>query len=614
MKIRMKLRAFLLSLTLILGIFSLLLVVIPPRAKAATDPDYAGRMSRINASGTPVSWTLTDGTLTLNSGFLGDYDNSSVANETSGQLIKNLKNSTMTGGTSLPVDEDGHPETNLVGTDFTDMIDAITKIKLAGPIHLGFKGTSDGNYASYLFAGLPNVKTYSGLDNLDLSTVNDNTGLQYMFANNPSLVTFTAPEFNVTVDHSITQMFSGDTSLKYVDLSQMNTQHITTCTGLFQGDTALETANLANLVTPSIQKPTQMTTASMFSGNSKLRNLTLSPQTHFAASVMVSPKLIPDFLPQADFTGTWQAVGSGKVDFINNDPTQGYLNYNPQGEKDISNDDLLSRYTGSGTGITTNITYVWQPVTPTIAPVSPGPSAPETEPDQGVDLAPYYVIATHKIGLYRTRNFTAASRLHWFAKKPQMKRPTFTIIGTATSVNGNLRYQVRDTNRGSSTYGKIGYITAKPAFVSPKFIQKAPDHITVISIKGINGYNNAQLAKKQIHYTQGTVLTVKQVVTTGHVTRFRLANGHYITANRRLVTTSKVKLPTKVKNKATINRYTNANLTTRNHHYSRKAPHVFKILGWDYSHGSSTKVSGTLRYRVAGGYITSNPKLVTTLK
>ncbi|WP_261809935.1 DUF5776 domain-containing protein [Levilactobacillus humaensis] len=608
MKAWLKFRTLFLSLGIVLGIFSLFLIATPLPVKAATDPDYAGRMSRINVSGTPVTWTLTDGTLTLNSGFLGDYDNSSPATETSGQLIKNLKNSTMTGGTALPVDEDGNPETSLVGTDFTDMIAAITKIDLAGPIQLGLKGSSDGNYAGYLFAGLPNVKTYSGLDNLDLSDVDDPTGLQYMFANNPSLITFTAPKFDVTADHNINDMFAGDSSLKYVDLSQIATQNVTTCMGLFQENIALETANLANFgVSPTILAAT----SGMFTGTDKLRNLTLSPQIHFGTSLLTRPDLTPDFLPQTDFTGTWQAVGSGKVDFINNDPTQGYLNYDPQGEKDITNDDLLSRYPASGSDIPTNVTYVWQPVTPIIAPVSPGTSAPETKPDQAVDLDPYYVVAAHKIGLYRTRNFTTASRLHWFVKKPQMKRPTFTIIGTATSVNGNPRYQVRDTNRGSSTYGKTGYITAKPTFVTPKFIQKAPDHITVISI---NGYNNAKLAKKQIHYTQGTVLTVKQVVTTGHVTRFRLANGHYITANRRLVTTSKVKLPTKVRNKATINRYTNANLTTRNHHYSCKNPHVFKILGWDYSHGSNTKVGGTLRYRVAGGYITSNPKLVTTLK
>ncbi|KRO04193.1 hypothetical protein IV54_GL001715 [Levilactobacillus paucivorans] len=611
MKAWLKFRALFLSLGIILGIFSLFLIATPLPVKAATDPDYAGVMTRQNASGIPVSWTLTDGILTLNSGFLGDYDNNSVATSTSGQLIKNLKNSTMTGGTSLPVDEDGHPVTSLVGTDFTDMIDAITKIELAGPIHLGFKGNSDGNYASYLFAGLPNVKTYSGLDNLDLSAVDGTTGLQYMFANNPSLVTFTAPKFNVTADHTINDMFAGDSSLIYVDLSQMATQNITTCMGLFQENTALETANLANFgVSPTIAAAT----SGMFAGTDKLRHLTLSPQIHFGTSLLTRPDLTPDFLPQTDFTGTWQAVGSGKVDFINNDPTQGYLNYNPQGEKDITTDDLLSRYPASGSDITTNVTYVWQPVTPIIAPVSPGTSIPEADPDQGVDLAPYDVVATHKIGLYRTSNFTAASRLHWFAKKPQMKRPTFTIIGTATSVNGNPRYQVRDTNRGSNTYGKTGYITAKPTFVTPKFIQKTPDHITVIAIKRINGYNNAQLAKKQIHYTQGTVLTVKQVITTGHVTRFRLTNGHYITANRRLVTTSQVKMPTKVRNTATINRYTNANLTTRNHHYSRKAPHVFTVLGWDYSQGSSAKVGGTLRYRVAGGYITSNPKLVTTLK
>lgn len=595
-------------LSIIIGILGLGLVIMPTSVSASTN--YSGTMSVSDTSHKPVTWTLKEGLLTLSGGVMGAPNTDLQQN---GQLLMSLVNSTdiKPAGTTLTIQ---------------DLAPQIETVKLTAPIWDGTPNdlanpTYEGADLDYLFANLTAVTHFVGLDYLQTANVATREGyyrgMAYMFANDTSLVTFTSPKFAVTATTSprdMSDMLSGDSALLSADLSQLDTHNVSSIYQLFINDTSIRTINLANMASYDAK------TTNLFLGDQHLQNLTLSPKVHLTTSqyLLLTVGLRPDMTPtdQSTFTSQqWQAVGNGQVNFVNNDPTQSYLNYNPLGETYSSSVDeksLVYHYTNDNANIPGNETYVWKPDKPIIAPAFPTTAVnPVTPPT--INLAPYYVIATHKIGFYRTPNFTAGSRSHWFVKKPQMKQPTFTIMGTATSVNGNPRYRVRDTNRGSMTYGKKGYITAKPAYVTATYDQVAPKAVTVIARNGINGYNNAPLDHKQVSYPQGTILNVKAVVTSGHVTRFRLTNGHYITANKRLITTGKVTIPSQVRVKSGMNRYTNANLTTRNHHYIGKHHQTLKITGYDYSHGISTSVSGHLRYRVTGGYITSNPKLVTRL-
>lgn len=93
----------------------------------------------------------------------------------------------------------------------------------------------------------------------------------------------------------------------------------------------------------------------------------------------------------------------------------------------------------------------------------------------------------------------------------------------------------------------------------------------------INGYKTKNLTGKVAHYKQGQVLSVKQIVKHNLTTRFVLNNSQYITANK---------------------------------HYSKATHQTFKVLGWDYSWKNDYSRGSALRYRVAGGYISANSKLV----
>lgn len=70
------------------------------------------------------------------------------------------------------------------------------------------------------------------------------------------------------------------------------------------------------------------------------------------------------------------------------------------------------------------------------------------------------VVATRKIALYSSPNFSNKTLIVQYDKLPVGQQPKFVIIGTAVASDGSLRYKVEDVNLGSKTYGLIGYITA----------------------------------------------------------------------------------------------------------------------------------------------------------
>ena len=113
----------------------------------------------------------------------------------------------------------------------------------------------------------------------------------------------------------------------------------------------------------------------------------------------------------------------------------------------------------------------------------------------------------------------------------------FVILDYAKSNGGALRYKVRDVNHNSKTDGKIGYITANPKFVMNVYYQTMPKNrkITVISKRGIHAYRNANLTGHAKTYKKGTRLTVKRLVKHNLTTRYRLSNGTYISANKKMI-------------------------------------------------------------------------------
>lgn len=586
-------------------------------AQAATNKTYSGTLAQ-PTSGQAIKWTLENGTLTLQAGtppkFSWDDEADSLINTTEkGRLLDALS-------ASSP---------DLTSADFQTMV---TSIDITGKIDL----QTD---ASFFFSNFHSVTSYHGLNNLIVSQVNDAAGgFNFLFANNYSLRTFTIPQFADANDHSFRYGFYSDSSLINLDGSQLDTSHISDF-----GDFALECPNLKTLNLTNFPKVSYYQFISGGSEGTKLRNLTLSPNVNlllFNTSTwddQGNDVQIPIGFNAPEisskFTGKWQAVSPGKVSFNNNDPLTGYQTYDPQG-KTYTNQELIDLYTPGATDTPTgNVTYVWEPTdayratfndtntdnsgstgtsdntSSSISSIDTTTTTPDTSKFQS-----FSVTAIRKVGLYRSENFSTTNRIQWYVKKPQMKRPTFTVIGTAISKNAAMRYHVRDTNRQSSSYGQTGYLTTQAAYVNSTYYQSKPTKITVINPRGINGYSRVTLNKFKKHYIQGTQLNVKKIVTHNQTMRFVLSNGQYITANRHLVITGRYQMPAKVQAKTALNRYKTANLTGRNRHYPKRSHHTFKVLGWDYSHGSSQSTAGTLRYRVASGYISANSRLVKTVK
>lgn len=263
---------------------------------------------------------------------------------------------------------------------------------------------------------------------------------------------------------------------------------------------------------------------------------------------------------------------------------------------------------------TPNVTPDVKPVTPP-SPTPVNPLTPSTPDNNNVALPDYAakkgaaVYGINHLYLYKKANFTKGQRIARYVKKPRIYRPMFVVTDFARSTSGKLRYKVRDVNHHSKSAGKTGYITASWQYVRPVYYATKHSQITVISPKGVNAYKTEALTGKVKNYKQGTVLRVKGIVKHNLTTRYILTNGKYVTANRKLVNMGPHKMVTKVRAKITINRYKDVNLRKRNQTF--KKGKVFKVHNYDYSRGYNLHQHGTLRYHVAGGYITGNSKYVT---
>lgn len=137
--------------------------------------------------------------------------------------------------------------------------------------------------------------------------------------------------------------------------------------------------------------------------------------------------------------------------------------------------------------------------------------------------------------LYRTPTFTSKQRIAKFDQSPRTARPMFTVIGYARSQAGRLRYQVKDVNPNSKTVGQTGYITAKAGYATAAYYQKTVQRVIIIAKSGVNTYRTLSLTGKLHHDTKGAKVKVVGIVHHKLATRFVLSNGHYLTANKKLV-------------------------------------------------------------------------------
>lgn len=149
------------------------------------------------------------------------------------------------------------------------------------------------------------------------------------------------------------------------------------------------------------------------------------------------------------------------------------------------------------------------------------------------------VYAIKGIRLYKSVDFKANKRIATYPKAKRVNRPEFIVKGYAYGQNGKLRYRVQQYNPYTQKYvkGRKGYITANSKYVQPAYYVSVPKSkkVTVINRNGVNAYKKASLATKAAHYKNKAVLKVKKIVKYKLATRYQLTNGHYVTANKKLV-------------------------------------------------------------------------------
>ncbi|VDG24113.1 LamG-like jellyroll fold domain-containing protein [Lactiplantibacillus mudanjiangensis] len=162
--------------------------------------------------------------------------------------------------------------------------------------------------------------------------------------------------------------------------------------------------------------------------------------------------------------------------------------------------------------------------------VAPHEEATKPEKHKKNNLKGKIVYAQKKLGFYKKTTFTKKNRYKFFTARSQNKWAQFKIV----KKQGN-RYQVKDINKGSKTYGKTGYITTNSKYVTSAEYTKKAVKVKVINARGLSAYKTKALKGKTTHYKKDTVLKVKQIVKVKGKYRFQLKNGKYITADKHMV-------------------------------------------------------------------------------
>jgi len=227
---------------------------------------------------------------------------------------------------------------------------------------------------------------------------------------------------------------------------------------------------------------------------------------------------------------------------------------------------------------------------------APTPAADEVTSPQSVKIY-------GKRALYRYAHvdFKKSERVQFYAKKAKAYAPVFTVVKQVKSRAGHLRYELADGT----------FVTADPAYTAKLYWQGTYQRLFVTHPQGINVYRLDTLKTRVRHLKQGTSLRVKQIVKQNGVTRYQLMDSTYVTGNKRFVSPTKPRAVKQIRTKRTVGLYRDVNLTHKVKGI-RRGTHL-AVKGWDFSRGERASRSGVMRYRVAGGYVSANPALVTVV-
>lgn len=149
------------------------------------------------------------------------------------------------------------------------------------------------------------------------------------------------------------------------------------------------------------------------------------------------------------------------------------------------------------------------------------------------DQSTKIVYAISKVKLYKHASLTG-SVVATYAKQKRTKRPMFKVVKKTQNSDGQSVFAVKAIRSGQT-----GYLTASRQSVVNAYYQTTPKTIKVIATKGINQYQAKQLTGNKMAVSKGRTLRVKKLIKVGLTSRFELTNGHYVSANKKLVLATK---------------------------------------------------------------------------
>lgn len=169
--------------------------------------------------------------------------------------------------------------------------------------------------------------------------------------------------------------------------------------------------------------------------------------------------------------------------------------------------------------------------TNTTTPGTPAKPDTTTTSSSQKKFRSFKVMTVKPVYEYSKTTFSKKNRVKFVAKRAHYHAPVFTVVGTAKSVNGVLRYKLSNGH----------YITAKSAYVVKLYLQGNHKVLKVINPQGIQTYSTTRFTKKTAvkHLKKGTLVKVKRVAKYGNGTRYQMTNGDYITGNKRFVSVFK---------------------------------------------------------------------------
>ncbi|GHP14513.1 hypothetical protein YK48G_19380 [Lentilactobacillus fungorum] len=155
---------------------------------------------------------------------------------------------------------------------------------------------------------------------------------------------------------------------------------------------------------------------------------------------------------------------------------------------------------------------------------SSAPESNKTKQPTTKKFKSFKVYAKRAIRVYQDVNLKRVVKS--YHQQVRMYAPVFTVIGQATAKNGALRYRTT-----------AGYITANRRYVAKLYYQATPKKVTILAKAGAYEYPKPTFSKasRTTHLKKGMTVKVKKLVKLGSVTKLVLNNGHYLTANKKLV-------------------------------------------------------------------------------